>query len=136
MIKKVLVLCTGNSCRSIMAEALINSEFEGKIKAYSSGVAVSGRVNPNAKKILQSKHIWKDEYHSKVIDAVMHIPFDLVITVCENASQTCPVFPGNTPIIHLGFNDPDGKDYGAFELCFEEIQNRLLSSLSSYSFDK
>ena len=73
MIKKVLVLCTGNSCRSIIAEALINSEFEGKIKAYSSGVAASGRVNPNAKKILQSKRIWKDEYHSKEIDAVMHL---------------------------------------------------------------
>ena len=87
MIKKVLVLCTGNSCRSTIAEALINSEFDGKVKAYSSGVSASGKVNPNAKKVLQSKKIWNDDYHSKVLEEVMLISFDLVITVCENASQ-------------------------------------------------
>ena len=96
MIKKVLVLCTGNSCRSIIAEALINSEFDRKIQAYSSGVSASGNVNPNAKKVLQSKQIWTDDYHSKNLDKVMSITFDLVITVCENASQNCPVFPGDT----------------------------------------
>ena len=63
--KKVLVLCTGNSCRSIIAEALINSELGDRIEAYSSGVSASGLVNPNAKKILEIKNIWKDEYHSK-----------------------------------------------------------------------
>ena len=57
MLKKVLILCTGNSCRSIIAEALINSEFKGKVLAYSSGVSASGKVNSNAKKILQAKNI-------------------------------------------------------------------------------
>jgi len=132
MLKKVLVLCTGNSCRSIIAEALINSHFPGKIKAYSSGVSASGVVNPNAKKILQSKGIWNDGYHSKTIDTVMNIPFDLVITVCENASQTCPVFPGTTTVTHIGFDDPDGKNYGAFEVCFEQIKKELLSYIKTY----
>tara|TARA_B100000959_G_scaffold121656_1_gene127799 strand:+ start:1326 stop:1730 length:405 start_codon:yes stop_codon:yes gene_type:complete len=131
MTKKVLVLCTGNSCRSIIAEALINSEFDGKVKAYSSGVSASGKVNPNAKKVLQSKKIWNDDYHSKVLEEVMLISFDLVITVCENASQNCPVFPSNTQLIHIGFEDPHGQSYEAFELCFEQIKKRLLPLVKS-----
>ena len=134
MIKKVLVLCTGNSCRSIIAEALINSEFDGKIQAYSSGVSASGNVNPNAKKVLQSKQIWTDDYHSKNLDKVMSITFDLVITVCENASQNCPVFPGDTFIAHMGFDDPDGKEFEAFELCYGQIKNKLLPFLKAYPF--
>ena len=106
--KKVLVLCTGNSCRSIIAEALINSELGERIEAYSSGVSASGLVNPNAKKILEVKNIWKEEYHSKRLETLLHIDFDLVITVCDNASQTCPIFPGKTELVHLGFDDPDG----------------------------
>jgi arsenate reductase len=135
MAKKVLVLCTGNSCRSIIAEALINRTFDGKIAAYSSGVSASGMVNPSAKKILQSKGIWRDHYHSKPIKDLEQIEFDLVITVCENASQTCPVFPGNTPVTHIGFDDPDGKEYEAFELCFEEIKSKLLPFINDYSFN-
>ena len=134
MIKKVLVLCTGNSCRSIIAEALINSEFDRKIQAYSSGVSASGIVNPNAKKVLQSKQIWTDDYHSKNLDKVMPITFDLVITVCENASQNCPVFPGDTFIAHMGFDDPDGKEFEAFELCYRQIKNKLLPFLKAYPF--
>ena len=134
MIKKVLVLCTGNSCRSIIAEALINSEFDRKIQAYSSGVSASGNVNPNAKKVLQSKQIWTDDYHSKNLDKVMPITFDLVITVCENASQNCPVFPGDTFIAHMGFDDPDGKEFEAFELCYRQIKNKLLPFLKAYPF--
>ena len=66
--KKVLVLCTGNSCRSIIAEALLNSEG---IKAYSSGVNPSLKVNPLAKKVLEENGIWSDEYHSKTLDEVI-----------------------------------------------------------------
>jgi arsenate reductase len=132
MSKKVLVLCTGNSCRSIIAEALINSQLKGKVMAYSSGISASGKVNPNAKKILQAKSIWSDDYCSKALESVMHISFDLVVTVCENAKQTCPVFPGNIPVKHIGFNDPDGKEYEAFELCFEEIKEDLLPFIQTY----
>ena len=92
MSKKVLILCTGNSCRSIIAEALINAKLEG-ISADSSGVKASGRVNPNAKKLLEEKGIWKEEYHSKTIDIVIDNTYDLIVTVCDHANETCPMFP-------------------------------------------
>jgi arsenate reductase len=124
--KKVLVLCTGNSCRSIIAEALINSELGERIEAYSSGTSASGLVNRNAKKILEIKNIWKDEYHSKILETLLHIDFDLVITVCDNASQTCPIFLGKTELVHLGFDDPDGKGFEAFEACYKKIKAKLI----------
>lgn len=124
--KKILILCTGNSCRSIIAEALINAELGGDIKAFSSGVAASGNVHLSAQKILKIHDIWRDEYHSKKLETLIHIEFDLVVTVCDHASQTCPVFPGTTEVVHIGFEDPDGGDYQAFELCFNQIKARLL----------
>jgi len=123
--KNVLILCTGNSCRSIIAEALINKELEG-IKAYSSGVKASGRVNPNAKKILEENDAWDDAYHSKVIEKVMDIEYDLVVTVCDNANESCPVFPKKSEVIHVGFEDPDGQEYQAFEETYRLIQDTLL----------
>ena len=132
MSKKVLVLCTGNSCRSIIAEALINHTFNGQIEAHSSGVSSSGRVNPKAKKILEENEMWKSSYHSKDIDSIIHIPFDLVITVCDNASQTCPIFPRNIPVKHIGFDDPDGQGYESFKLCFDRIKENLLPFVQTY----
>ena len=128
--KKVLILCTGNSCRSIIAEALINKELGDNIKAYSSGVKASGKVNPNAKKILEQNNCWKDEYHSKVIEDVLHINYDLVVTVCDNANESCPVFPQNTKIIHIGFEDPDGKEFDQFIKTYNLIKENLLPQIS------
>lgn len=125
MEKKVLILCTGNSCRSIIAEALINAKLDG-ISSDSSGVRASGRVNPNAQKLLQEKGIWKDEYHSKTIDKVIENDYDLVVTVCDHANETCPMFPNATKVIHVGFEDPDGKDFSAFEDTYAEIEEVLL----------
>jgi len=130
-VKKILILCTGNSCRSIIAEALINAELGGDIIAYSSGVAVSGNVHPSAQKILKIHDIWRDEYHSKKLETLIHIEFDLVVTVCDHASQTCPMFPSKTEVVHIGFEDPDGGDYQAFELCFNQIKARLLPYVRS-----
>ena len=121
--KKVLILCTGNSCRSIIAEAILNANG---IEAYSSGVKASGRVNLNAKKVLQENGIWKDEYHSKKLDEVMDIDFDLVVTVCDNAKETCPVFLKKTKTIHIPFIDPDGKEYSEFVKTYQEIKEILL----------
>ncbi len=123
--KKVLILCTGNSCRSIIAEALINAELEG-IDAESSGVKASGRVNPNAKKLLEQKGIWRNEYHSKTLDTVINNEYDLVVTVCDHAHETCPIFPKPVKTIHVGFEDPDGKGFEAFEETFKEIKEILL----------
>ena len=125
MDKKVLVLCTGNSCRSIIAEALINHFCEG-VTAHSSGVKPSGKVNENAKKVLQAHGIWDDRYHSKTLDTLDGIDFDLVVTVCDHARETCPIFPKPIAKIHVGFEDPDGKGYEAFEETYEEIKTELL----------
>jgi len=123
--KKVLILCTGNSCRSIIAEALINAKLDD-IEADSSGVKASGRVNPNAEKLLKEKGIWKDAYHSKVLEEVIDNSYDLIVTVCDHANETCPLFPKPTPKIHVGFEDPDGKGYEAFEETYREIEEMLL----------
>ena len=128
--KKVLILCTGNSCRSIIAEALVNAKLDG-IKAYSSGVKASGRVNPNAKRVLQENGIWKDEYHSKTLESVIDMDFDLVVTVCDHANETCPMFPKPVKKIHIGFSDPDGENYEEFIKTYSEIEEKLLPLIKS-----
>ncbi|HIP51142.1 MAG TPA: arsenate reductase ArsC [Campylobacterales bacterium] len=128
--KNVLILCTGNSCRSIIAEALINKYLDN-VTAYSSGVAPSGKVNPNAKKVLEAHEAWDDKYHSKTLDTLEHINFDLVVTVCGHAQETCPTFPKPIPNIHIGFEDPDGKEYVAFEATYKEIKKTLLPQVET-----
>ncbi|HHD80360.1 MAG TPA: arsenate reductase ArsC [Campylobacterales bacterium] len=130
MMKNVLILCTGNSCRSIIAEALINKYLDG-INAYSSGVNPSGRINPNAKKVLEENNVWRDNYHSKTLDSLDGIDFDLVVTVCDHAKETCPMFPKAVPTIHIGFEDPDGKEYEAFEVTFNDIKTTLLPRIEA-----
>lgn len=125
MSKKILVLCTGNSCRSIIAEALINKHIDG-VSAQSAGVRASGRVNPNAKRVLEANGAWRDEYHSKTLEEVLHVDFDLVVTVCDNAKESCPIFPKQTKVIHVGFVDPDGKEYEEFVKTYNEIKTTLL----------
>ena len=126
--KKVLILCTGNSCRSIIAEALINAEVDGVV-AESSGVKASGKVNPNAKKLLEAEGIWKESYHSKTLDTVIDHDYDLVVTVCDHAHETCPLFPKPVPKMHVSFEDPDGKGYEAFEDTLKEIREILLPKI-------
>jgi arsenate reductase len=126
--KKVLILCTGNSCRSIIAEALVNAHLDG-IKAYSSGIKANGKVNPNAKKVLERYNIWEEQYHSKTLDEVIDMDFDLVVTVCDHAKESCPMFPKAVEKLHVGFADPDGSDYDAFEKTYTEIKNVLLPKI-------
>ncbi len=126
--KKVLIMCTGNSCRSIIGEALVNA-FLDDAEAKSCGVAPSGRVNPNAKKVLQEHDIWDESYHSKHLDEVIDEDFDLVVTVCDHAKETCPMFPKPVKKIHVGFEDPDGKPYEAFEKTYDEIKETLLPKI-------
>ncbi len=126
MKKNVLILCTGNSCRSIMAEALINAKLGDCIEAQSSGVKASGAVNPNAKALLEKKGYWRDEYHSKVIETVLNTPFDLIVTVCDHAKETCPMFPKAVKTIHVGFDDPSGKAVEEYEKTLNLIEKELL----------
>ena len=127
--KKVLILCTGNSCRSIIGEAVINKELGSLgIKAFSAGSNPSGRVNENAKKVLEANGAWDDSYYSKTIDEVdKEAPFDLVVTVCDNAKEACPMYSGAKKQLHLGFDDPDGKPYEAFEETYALIKEKLVN---------
>ena len=124
--KQVLILCTGNSCRSIMAEAMINAKLSECVEAQSSGVKASGTVNPNAQALLESKNEWRESYHSKVIESVLDTAFDLVITVCDAAKETCPMFPNAVKTIHVGFDDPSGKETKEYEITYNLIEAELL----------
>ncbi len=127
MKKNVLILCTGNSCRSIMAEAMINAKLGECVHAQSSGVKASGKVNPYAKALLESKGEWRDEYHSKVIETVINTPFDLVVTVCDAAKETCPMFPEAVKTIHVGFEDPSGKAEEEYAKTYDLMEKELLT---------
>ena len=129
MKKNVLILCTGNSCRSIIAEALINAKLGDCISAQSSGVKASGKVNPTAQALLQSQGLWREEYHSKTIETVLDTAFDLVVTVCDNAKETCPMFPKAVKTMHMGFEDPSGKEESEYEKALELIHTNLLPTI-------
>lgn len=129
--KNVLILCTGNSCRSIMAEALINAKLGECMFAQSSGVKASGKVNPNAQALLEERGYWKEEYHSKVIDTVINTPFDLVVTVCDHAKETCPMFPKAVKTIHVAFEDPSGKAVEEYAKTLDLIDDILLPILQA-----
>ncbi len=124
--KQVLILCTGNSCRSIMAEALINAKLGDCVEAQSSGVKASGAVNPHAEALLKNKGYWRESYHSKVIESVLDTAFDLIVTVCDHAKETCPMFPKAVKTIHLGFDDPSGKEVEEYEKTLQLIEIELL----------
>ena len=131
MKKNVLILCTGNSCRSIMAEAMINAKMGEEVFAQSSGVQASGKVNPQAQALLESKDEWRDEYHSKVIETVLDTAFDLVVTVCDAAKETCPVFSNAVKTIHVGFEDPSGKAEIEYSKTYDLIEKELLPIIKS-----
>ena len=104
--KNVLVLCTGNSCRSILAEAILNAELGDRLKCYSSGVAASGHVHPMALQVIREIGLATDGLYSKRIDELPKVKFDLVVTVCDHAKETCPIFPGAPKSIHASIADP------------------------------
>jgi len=131
--KKVLVLCTGNSCRSIIAEALINKFLDG-VEAKSAGSNPAGKVNPNAIEVLKEIDAWKDKYYSKKIDDVINEDFDLVVTVCDKAKESCPMFPKAIKKIHVSFEDPDGKDIEEFRKTRDLIKDRLLKRIKEELF--
>ena len=102
---KVLFLCTGNSCRSQMAEGWTRHLRGDLIEVYSAGVEKHG-LNPRAVKVMQEVGIDISDHTSKHVSEVMHIPFDYVVTVCGHAKENCPVFPGKATVVHQGFDDP------------------------------
>jgi arsenate reductase len=102
---KILFLCTGNSCRSQMAEGWTKHLKSGLIEAYSAGIETHG-LNPNAVKVMAEVGVDISGHHSKHFDEVKEVNFDYVVKVCDSANESCPVFPGKTKVIHIGFDDP------------------------------
>jgi arsenate reductase len=102
---KVMFLCTGNSCRSQMAEGWARHLKGDEIEAYSAGVDPHG-MNASAIRVMAEAGVDITAQSSKHVDAVAHVPFDYVVTVCGHANETCPVFPGKTRVVHVGFDDP------------------------------
>ncbi|HET9113743.1 MAG TPA: arsenate reductase ArsC [Burkholderiales bacterium] len=123
--KTVLILCTGNSCRSQMAEALVNHDLGDRIRAISAGVRPQPKVAENALAALAELGIGTEGLYPKDIDAVIDQPIDLVITVCDNAKESCPVFPRLIPSLHLPFHDPHGEPLDSFIAVRDEIRTRL-----------
>lgn len=105
MTKKILVLCTGNSCRSQIAEGYLRHFANGNAEVYSAGVETHG-VNPKAIAIMQEDGIDISNHTSNNIDEYFDIDFDFVITVCDNAKERCPFFPTKAKKFHHNFSDP------------------------------
>ncbi|RZK45576.1 MAG: arsenate reductase ArsC [Pedobacter sp.] len=118
--KKILVLCTGNSCRSQIAEGYLRYFAGDKAEIYSAGIETHG-VNPKAIEIMKRDGIDISNHTSNNIDEYMGIDFDYVITVCDNAKESCPYFPTNAVKFHYNFPDP-AKATGTEEEVMEQFR--------------
>lgn len=126
MTKKILVLCTGNSCRSQIAEGYLRHFANGNAEVYSAGVETHG-VNPKAIAIMQEDGIDISNHTSNNIDEYFDIDFDFVITVCDNAKERCPFFPTKAKKFHHNFSDPakaTGTDQEINEQ-FREVRQQI-----------
>lgn|SRR5690606_15400481 len=121
MDKNILVLCTGNSCRSQIAHGFLESFLPKDIKVYSAGVETHG-VNPNAIASMQRAGIDISNYTSNHVDEYQNIDFDLILTVCDSAKEKCPYFPSKAKRIHHNFTDP-AKAIGTKEEIAEQFDN-------------
>ena len=128
--KTVLILCTGNSCRSQMAEALVNHNLGPHVRALSAGIHPQPTVAEGAIVALQQTGIATEGLYPKDVDAVMHEAIDLVITVCDNAKEACPVFPRTIPSMHLPFHDPHGEPLESFVQVMNQIRAKLVPEVA------
>lgn len=124
--KTVLVLCTGNSCRSQMAEAILNHDLAGHVRALSAGTRPQQRVANGAIEALKLVDLATDGLYPKDVEAVMNEAIDLVVTVCDNAKESCPIFPRPVPRIHQPFHDPHGEPLESFVRVRDEIRAQLV----------
>jgi len=102
---KILFLCTGNSCRSQMAEGWARHLKGDALEPYSAGVEPHG-MNERAVRAMAEAGVDISSHHAKHVDELKDVPFDYVVTVCDHANETCPIFPGKTKVVHVGFDDP------------------------------
>jgi arsenate reductase len=130
--KTVLFLCTGNSCRSQMAEALVNARLSDQWQAYSAGTAPTGYVHPKAIFVLEEIGI-HHQGRSKSVDELRKIEFDLVVTVCDSAAEECPLWLGPGKRVHHSFPDP-AKATGSEEQIlsvFRQVRDDMIAFLAN-----
>ena len=127
---KILVICTGNSARSQMAEGFLK-HYKKEWEVYSAGTKPKS-LNPLAVEVMSEKGIDLSGYKSKSIDLFLNKKFDYIITVCDNAKESCPVFPGNAKYLHWSLKDPAAakgtkeEKLAAFRKIRDKIQNKVL----------
>jgi arsenate reductase len=133
--KRVLFICTHNSARSQMAEGLISHDLAGKVQAFSAGIDPSS-VNPLAIAVMKEVGIDISGHRSKSLDEFMNEKFDFVITLCDHAAESCPVFFGGTRRIHMGFPNPtaaygsDEERLMAFRKVCDQIREQMVTFLT------
>jgi len=130
--KRILVLCTGNSCRSQIAHGYLQHFAGDKAEIYSAGIETHG-VNPKAIQVMAEDHIDISKHTSNNVDEYIDIPFDYVITVCDNANEACPFFPGRVERFHQNFPDP-AKAKGTDEEVMNEFR-KVRDMIKVYSAD-
>ncbi|UCF62754.1 MAG: arsenate reductase ArsC [bacterium] len=135
---RILILCTGNSCRSQMAEGFLKS-FDPELVVHSAGTYPSNQVHPKAIQVMREVGIDISEGYPKDVDQFLDQSFDFVITVCDNARETCPVFMGKVnEQLHIGFEDPaeatgsEEEIMGVFRRVRDEIQRDFLKFFNEY----
>lgn len=131
--KRVLFICTHNSARSQMAEGIMNALFGDKFIAFSAGTDPKG-VNPLAIEVLKEMGIDISHHRSKSIEEFRGESFDYVVTVCDNAKENCPFFPGGKKYIHRGFFDPASVE-GTYEEklnAFRKVRDEILNWIKTY----
>ena len=132
---KVLILCTGNSCRSHMAEGILRSVAGNQMDVFSAGAEPSGYVHPTAIEVMREIGIDLSGHTSKHVDQFLDAGITTVITVCGNADQACPAFPGKVDRYHWGFEDPPkAARPGETELdAFRRIRDEIHNVFSAYA---
>jgi len=131
--RKVLFLCTGNSCRSQMAEAIVNAKFGKKWEAFSAGTKPTGQVHPKALAVLEEIGI-QHQGRSKPADEFQGVDFDLVVSVCNTAAEECPVWLGKGNRIHHSFPDPaKTDDLNDFRKVRDAMEREIIFLLVNYA---
>ncbi len=127
--RTVLVLCTGNSCRSQMAEAILRHDLRGQVHVLSAGIRPQPAVAAGALEALRLARIPTEGLFPKDLDSVLSKAIDLVVTVCDDAKEACPVFPRPVPSIHLPFHDPHGEPLESFVRVRDDIRARMVPAV-------
>lgn len=128
-LKTVLVLCTGNSCRSQMGEAILNHDLAGLVHSISAGTSPQPKVADGAIEALKLDGLPTNGLYPKTVEEVMDQDIELVVSVCNNARETCPVFPRPVKRIHVGFHDPHGEPLESFIAVRDDIRARLVPAV-------